>query len=273
MSKSNSILLIDPSFDPAAASQCDLLVKVGIDSLSYAIINKDSRAISAVYDEQECESGIIKLSERLKTDNYLTLAYRKVKIALHTSNTIDIPNLFFSEEQLIAHTQYFDEPHAEKLYTYAQAYFGFTTIFALPINTAEALSNFKGRKYPGMAGLLSIAENIAGIALMFDFTVGTFTALYLKDKQVIFQRGYEIANIEEFNYYLLLMVSQLKIQLAETTVHLTGIVHVDDEKYHCLQKYFTNIEFIPVQNSLNQQVLDDMPLYYYSSLIALDQCE
>jgi hypothetical protein len=272
MNKSNSILLINPVFDPATAPNCDLLVKVGFDSFSYAIVNRETKEVSAVYDEQECESGAKKLTERLKTDTYLTLSYREVKVAVYTENKIDIPDAFYNPDELDAYTQYFATPHTSNIYATGQVHFGLTTIFAVSKALDEAFNNFKGKKYALSAGLLSLAEHMNETSLILDFTVGTFNAVYIKDKAIIFQHGYEIENAEEFNYFLLLLLDQLKIN-GNTNVRLTGIVHESDEIYSCLQKYFENIEFLEAQNELNSAILDDMPAHYYSSLLALDKCE
>ena len=120
--------------------------------------------------------------------------------------------------------------------------------------------------------MLAIAEKITASTLILDFTVASFTALYLKDNQVVFQQAYEIADSEEFNYYLLLMINQLIINTTETAVQLSGIVHENDDKYNCILKYFKQLSFISIQGNLDQQVLDDMPAHYYSSLLALDLC-
>lgn len=269
----NSILLIDPKFDPASASACNLLVKIGLDSFSYAIVNKENKQVNAVFDEQECENGAQKFAERLKTDTYLKLPYQDVKLAIHTSNTIAIPNDLFNEEDLESHSQFFTEAHSGNLYSQVQNHFGFTTIFTLPKATDNSLSAFtNGKKFEQNAGLLSLAEKLEETTLVLDFTVGSFNVLFVKNQQVIFQQCYEIENIEEFNYYILLIVNQLNINLQETTLNLSGIIHEGDEKYNCLLKYFSKADFIAISNNLNQEVLDDMPPHYYSSLLALNQC-
>ena len=66
MNTKNSILLIDPAFDTNTAVNCSLLVKIGIDTFSYAILDKETNKIIAVFDEQECEDVSKTLSERLK---------------------------------------------------------------------------------------------------------------------------------------------------------------------------------------------------------------
>ncbi|TCC89290.1 DUF3822 family protein [Pedobacter frigiditerrae] len=269
----NSILLIDPTFDPASASACNLLVKVGLDNFSYAIINKETKQVNAIFDEQECENGAQKFAERLKTDSYLKLPYQQVKFAIHTENTIAIPNDLFNEKDLESHSQFFTEAHAGNLYSQAQNHFGFTTIFTLPKATDETLGEFtNGRKFEQNAGLLSLAEKLEATTLVLDFTVASFNVLFIKNQQVVFQQCYEIENVEEFNYYILLIINQLNINLKETALNISGIINEGDEKYNCLLKYFSKADFIAIANDLNQEVLDDMPAHYYSSLLALDQC-
>jgi hypothetical protein len=269
----NSILLIDPTFNPATASVCNLLVNIGLDSFSYAIINKATKKVSAVFDEQECENGAQKFAARLESDSYLQLPYQEVKIAVHTLNTIAIPNDLFDETTLESHSKFFTAPHSGNLYSQAQSYFGFTTIFTLPKTVEDNLNGFKdGKKFQQYASLLSLAENSGESSLILDLTAGSFRVLYTKNQQVVFQQCYETENIEEFNYYILLMINQLNINLKETTLNLCGIIHQEDEKYNCLLKYFTKADFTSVNNHLNQEILNDMPAHYYTSLLALDQC-
>lgn len=274
MNNNNNILLIDPAFDPAASSACNLLVKVGTDHLSYAILNKETKQVYVVFDEQECEDGTLKLAERLKTDPYLTLAYQEVKTAIHTPDSIAIPNEAYNENSLTTHSKFLTGANQSNLYTQSLDHFGFTTIFALPKATDQLLSTHLSnpKRYQHNAGLFALAENVIGTALFLDFSVGSFHALYLKDQQVVFQQCYEIENIEEFNYYLLLIINQLNINPKETHIHLAGIIHQEDEKYNCLLKYFTSIQFIDIDNQPEQEILDEMPLHYYSSLLALDLC-
>jgi len=273
MDTNNSILLIDPSFDPATAITCSLLVKVGLNNFSYAIINQQTKQVNAVYDEQECENGVAKFAERLQTDGYLGLPYQEIKLAMHTENRIAIPNELYDEAQLEVHSQYFASNEDTDLYVQSNNHFGFTTIFTLPESSSNALKDFKAeKKYPQSAGLLALAQNLGPTALMLDFTVGTCSVLYVKNEQVIFQQTYEIENIEEFNYYLLLLINQLHMETKTTPIYLSGIVHQNDEKYTCLKQYFNEINFTSVADELDQQILDDMPAHYYSSLLALNQC-
>lgn len=273
MNNSKSILLIDPEFDPTTATSCNLLVKLGADSFSYAIINKLSKKIIAVYDEQECEDVMLKLTERFKNDTYLTLPYQEVKIAIPTPNSIAVPNVFFDDYSLKSHAKLFPNLN-DKLYTQIQSHFDFTSIFSVSKNLNSILQQYlpAAKKLQENTGLISIAEQLTETSLILDFSVGVFNALYVHDQQVVFQQCYEIEQVEEFNYYLLLIINQLEIDTKKTAVLLSGIIHESDERHTCMRKYFNDVEFLNVDSDLDQQVLDDMPLHYYSNLLALNKC-
>jgi hypothetical protein len=276
MDNKNSILLVDPEFDPNTAANCDLLIKITPDSFSYAIIDKSSDQLKAVYDEQECENVSLTLSAKLKQDVYLSLAFREIKVAVYTQNVINIPNELFDAQQLSQYTKFFTEAPSGNLYTRPFHTFGFTTIFTLQQfiedSLAASLNNYK--LYAQNAPILALAEKNEQATLLLDFTAASFNAAYTVADHLIFQNFYQTENAEEFNYYLLLLIRQLQINTSITQVYLSGIINEGSDHYQCIQKYFTAISFnLPPNTETDQRILDDMPAHYYSSLLALDLCE
>lgn len=276
MDNKNSILLVDPKFDLNTAADCDLLLKITPDSFSYAIIDKRSRQLKVVYDEQECDNVPATLAHRLKNDVYLTLTFKDIKAAVHTENSINIPNELFDSEQLNQYAKFFTEEQSDNLYTRPFSTFGFTSIFTLRKFTeqtlAASLSNC--RLYAQNAPVLALASRPDKSVLLLDFTAASFHALYTEGEKMIFQNYYQVDNAEEFNYYLLLIINQLNINTAATEVQLSGIIHIGDDRYQCIEKYFDTIVFnLPPAKEVDHKILDDMPAHYYSSLLALDLCE
>lgn len=275
MNSQNSILLVDPTFDPNASLNCSLLIRLGIDSFSYAILDKEKNKICAVFDEQECENVIGKLSERLKNDTHLKLTFKEIKFSIYTENQISVPDELYDGDTAKLSVKAFNSSNLENLQTTAHPKFGFTSVFSFSPLTAkiidEALSN--SRKFHSNAALLKLAETIGDTTLFLDFTAGAVYVLYSYPTQVIFQQGYEIENAEEFNYYLLLMINHLAFDCSNTNVCVSGIIDESDEKYSCLKEYFNKVQFLAyIQDHLDQHLLDDMPSHYYTTLLALDQC-
>lgn len=275
MNTQNSILLVDPAFDPNTSLNCSLLVRVGIDSFSYAILDKEANKINAVFDLQECEDVLKQFTERLRNDAYLGLSFNEIKLAIYTENTVSIPDDLYNEHVSTLNTKFFTQPSSSDLYHTKHKHFGFTSVFSFSKLTNEIINQSleNSKKYQSSDALIKLAENINDTSLLLDFTAGAFYVLYVNQKQVVFQQCYETENAEEFNYYLLLMISQLSINLDDTQVYISGIIHEGDEKYNCLQEYFNRIQFLTfVDFNLDQQVLEDMPSHYYTTLLALDQC-
>ncbi|TKC62469.1 DUF3822 family protein [Pedobacter hiemivivus] len=276
MDNKNSILLVDPDFDLNTAADCDLLLKITPDSFSYAIIDKGSRQLKAVYDEQECDNVPAMLAAKLKNDVYLTLAFKEIKAAVYTENSINIPNELFDPEQLNQYAKFFTEAPSNNLYTRPFKTFGFTSIFTLQQFTEETLAASLNncKLYTQNAPVLALAAQNNKTSLLLDFTASSFNALYRTGEKLIFQNYYQTDNAEEFNYYLLLIVNQLNINTADTEIQLSGIIHSGDGYYQCIAKYFSDINFnLPPAKEIDHKILDDMPAHYYSSLLALDLCE
>lgn len=276
MDNKNSILLVDPEFDLNTAADCDLLLKITPDSLSYAIIDKSCRKLKAVYDEQECKNVSATLAAQLKNDVYLSLPFNEIKAAVYTENTINIPEEWYDPTQLAQYAVFFPDAPSNILYTRPFIIYGFTNIFSLQKFTEELLlSALKDcRLYTQNAPVLALASQNDETVLLLDFTATSFNALYTIGEKLIFQNNYQIDNAEEFNYYLLLMISQININTSITEVHLSGIVHIGDDNYQCIEKYFNRISFnLPPTKEIDYTILEDMPAHYYSSLLALDLCE
>lgn len=276
MNSKNSILLVDPEFDPNTAAECDLLIKVGPDSFSYAIIDKSCNQVKAVYDQQECEDAGTALAAKLKSDNYLSLSFKAIKVAVYTENSIAIPDELFDPAGLNQYTKYFSEEQSGTLYVQPLADYGFTSIFNLTEFIEDTLSTSltSSKRYDQSALLLALAKGKVSRSLLLDFTVGSFNVTYVNEGRLVFQRCFHTENAEELNYYLLLIINQLKMSTVQTTVHLSGIIHEGDSNYQCISKYFKDIHFTKtVSNELDSRILDDMPAHYYSSLLALDLCE
>ncbi|HTM98157.1 MAG TPA: DUF3822 family protein [Pedobacter sp.] len=275
MNNQNSILLIDPKFDPSSSVNCSLLLKIGIDSFSYAILNKELDRVMAVFDEQEITTVAKSLSDRIKSDAYLGLSFNEIKIAVYSENHISVPNEFYDHQELNLNTKFFPENSSEHIYTTSHANFGFTSVFSFSKITDEIINQSfaNSKKYQQHAPLLKLAENNGNTSLFIDFTVRSMHVLYVAEKNVIFQQCYEIEHTEEFNYYLLLITNQLAINYANTAIYISGIITQEDANYSCIKKYFNTIHFLNfADDKLDQEVLDDMPSHYYTTLLALDQC-
>jgi hypothetical protein len=266
--ENNSLLLIDPNFTEEASINHNLLLKVTNDSISYAVVNKNTEKVSLIFDQQATESVAKNLKKAFKEDKYLSLNYNAVKIAVHTDKFIFIPDEWLHND-LSVYAKYLNTE--QEIESNNNKNLGLNTLFALKSDIKEILPSH-ANVFAQSEPLFALTKNLSDQALLLDFTATSFNALYLKDNKVNFQNHYQIDNEEEFNYYLLLIIEQLSLN-ENIPVYIQGIIHEDDEYYNCILKYFNQIFFfLPIQKTENP-LLADMPMHYFSGLLALNLCE
>ncbi|MEJ5962844.1 DUF3822 family protein [Pedobacter immunditicola] len=274
MNMKNSILLLDPEFDPNMAPDCNLLLKITNDSFSYAIINQDSKSLKAVFDEQACSNMTQTLKTKIKNDPYLNYPYKEVKIAVSTDNCVTVPNELFNSKDLNAYINFFTKAPSKTLHVKNNPDFDFTSIFCLQQHLEDELDvHFKAAsKHEQSESVLNLAAHVDN-GLVFDFTALSFTAIQVENSKLIFKNTFEIESGDEFNYFLLLLIKQLDIDFEQTPVYISGIINDNDQNFRTLKKYFKNIQFsLPQNKEIDCRILEDMPAYYYSSLLAIDLC-
>lgn len=273
MSK-NSILLIDPNFEPANSTNLSLLVKIGADTFSYAIIDSERKFVHAVYDEQECESGYEKLKERLKSDAYLKLPYQNVKIAANTQNIVFVPQELFNEAEVALYTKFFADMDSSNVYVQPSWQQTIHTIFSLPQSLEKVINeNWNhSTKLQENAGLFELAQQVTSDSILVDFTVGSFQLFYISGGKIAFTQHYQFEDVEELTYYILLIINQLNIDARHILVKTCGIIHEGDDKWNMLTQYFNSVALLENSSDLDTTILDDMPAHYYTSLLSLQQC-
>ena len=274
MNMKNSILLLDPEFDPNMAPACNLLLKITNDSFSYAIIDQDSKSLKAVFDEQACSNVTHTVKAKIKNDPYLNYPYKEVKIAVSTDKCVTVPNELFNSKDLNAYINFFNAAPSKTLHVKNNTDFDLTSIFCLQQHLEDELDGHftTASKHEQTETLLNLANHLEN-GLIFDFTALSFTAIQVVDRKLVFKNSFEIENGDEFNYFLLLLIKELRIDLNETTINISGIINENDQNYRTLQKYFKNIQFsLPGNQEIDCSILEDMPAYYYSSLLAIDLC-
>lgn len=278
MNNNNSILLVDPNFDPNAAIPYNLLLKITADSLCYVIVNAENNRVEVLYDRQNFQDHKRELLPLLDADLYLKLAFNNVKICSYTINSISIPDDFYEEKLLETYTPYFTarESYSSTIHSLSIPRLGFKTIFLFPQIVEDAIAAFwpEAEKFEQTAGLLSDEKNGIAIKLMVDFTAGSFFAMLCQNGKLLFQNFFLTEDADEFTYYLMLIFKQLDLDPMQIDVLISGLINEGDPQQDVLKKHFRSVRWnFPAMEKIENGVLVDMPAHYYTSLLALQLCE
>lgn len=265
----NCLRLTDPNFSPEAAKNCVLLLKIAFDSFSYAIVDENTQQVCVVFDQQGCADVAKSLQAAFKNDPLLKLNYHEVKAAVYTKHFIFVPDAWLDENNLQNYQQFLGTQAPIKLIEHSD--FNFKTLFSLNEDLLAQLPQH-AVVYPQSEPLLALFDYLSADALLIDFTAESFNVLFIQDRKFQFQNHYQAENTDEFNYFLLLMIEQLKLS-KNTPVYLQGIINEDDDYHQILTKYFNQLYFFLPAGKQDSELLADMPQHYFSGLLAVALCE
>jgi len=265
----NRLLLVDTHFKPETSVHCHLLLKITNDSFSYAVVGENNDQLYVLTDKQASTDIEADVKHAFKIDKFLSLNYAAVKVSVHTPNFIFVPHEWANVNQLEVYHAYLGKN--DNIYTTNHEKLGFKTLFSFNKTLDRQLPEHALR-FAQSAPLIALTEHLTDEALLIDFTAGSFNIIYINGSKIVFQNHFQIENVHEFNYFLLLIISQLYLE-DTVPVYLQGIINEDDEHYNCLLKYFNQLYFfLPVANQ-NSDLLADMPKHYFTGLLALNLCE
>lgn len=275
MNTKNSILLVDPNYQSENSKQYGLIIRLGINSFSYAIIDGKSNSVLALYDEQECADATRQFVQHLVVDSKLNHQFDFVKFACFSENTVIIPKELTFEDPILAHKNYFPKHNQEDLQLFDFERADHYIIYSIPAEIKKIIEKLAAKVayLPSCAGIFCSHKPIRPQVLSLDFAASSFNIIFFTANHLIFQQSFEIDNVDELNYYLLLLLDQLRIDFDNTEVVLSGIIHEGDDRHALLKSYFVEAKMLELDYDLEKGILEDMPKSYFLSLLAIQECE
>jgi len=101
-----------------------------------------------------------------------------------------------------------------------------------------------------------------------------FEVVYLKDGKLSFHNTFKFRSKEDFIYFLLTTIEQLKLNPEEVNVILSGLIDKSSIYYEMVYQYIRNNEFIERNETFNYSYLfDNLAHHKYYVLFNMLQCE
>ena len=92
--------------------------------------------------------------------------------------------------------------------------------------------------------LLQQSSNSLETTLYINVNDTTFEIISIKNKQLLFYNTFEYSSKEDFIYYILFTIEQLKLNTETIKIELTGKIELNDALYTILYKYIRFVEFL-----------------------------
>lgn len=278
----NPIHFTDERFDPQNSGNCHLFIHLDANSCAYAIVDKNTDRLDVLF-KKHFTLGINDFSalnrlENLKTDHQnLNLPFRKVKISVETKAFTFVPEPLFSSDDLPNYSKFMGAVPESTLLNSDISALGIKNIFAIEPDLASMLHNtfadplIVSKANPLISGIYRLLEKGNYGELFLNFNHNSFEAVVIQNNALVFYNSFDISDADEFNYFVLNLISQLNLSRSQA-VTLSGEISRNNDLYVRLQKYFDYISFAEAE-LISSMPENQLVPHQFFSLLSLDLCE
>ena len=278
----NPILFTDEQFNPHNSGACHLLIHLDTNSYSYAIIDKKQGRLNVVGKTYFPEivstySDLNRLEILIAENEIVKLDFEKVKISLQTQAFTFVPEELYSQADLPQYSKFIGAKPESTLINTDIHPFGIKNISAVDAELENSLQNaftdplIVCQANPIIAGIYNLHKKGNSGELFLNFNHDRFEAAVIKRDTLEFYNIFEIATTDEFNYFILNLISEFSISPG-LAVTVSGEIDSQNEHYMRLQKYFEQISFAETLTN-NDEAFKGFNPHLFFSLLSLDLCE
>lgn len=266
-----AIFLKHADFERAPKDDLELLINCAHNVLSYAICQLNNGEILALFTAQHQESPLTVLEEELKNRVELQQHFDSVQVSYWTDNDLLVPD-FLAANLNQQWMNYFVPSQNQHSLIPTQPIQGMVPVLSVP-NQLEKLLHAAGFKSIGMHHLVeAYLPDATATTLHIAIAGGSCYFVYKSEGQLIFQKFFQIGNVDEFHYFLLFVKNQLNID-KNIRVQLSGLISEGDAYYEVVAQNFKDTGFYsPLEAYIETCLAGRLPNHYFTPLIALSTC-
>lgn len=271
----------DKDFKWHNSGACQLFIHLDAASYSFAIVDQEQDHLNVLvkkYFGQSSETfSAFDRLEILKAENdVINLAYARVKISVEAKAFTFVPEELYTETDFASYSKFIGAEPESGFITADIQPFGIKNITAvesdLENNLRQAFRNplIFSQANPFISGVNQLVKNGNQSQLFLNFNRHCFEAAVIQGDTLAFYNIFDISTADEFNYYILNLISQLSIDRS-LSVTVAGEISTEMDLYQRVEKYFGQIIFAkaPILGALPSI---NAPQRYFS-LLSLDLCE
>jgi len=250
---------------------------IGFGRLQSIVFDKKNQKILALLDVAFSNN----LPEIIESFPYLRYSYKEVEIVLQNANVSLIPSAVYSKEK---DELYLKLPHFK---------LSNEQVYSRPLNNTDAVAvffddknlfyliqqNFYNAKISHSSvsysdSMLLNTKNERGEYVFLNMFSSSFELLVIKGGKLLIYNVFDCNTAENFVYFLLFTIEQLKLNVDTLFLQLSGDIQKSDKYYQLISNYIKNINFLnkPSQLLLTSS-LNEIKEHKYSKIYHHLICE
>jgi len=278
---------IDEAFNVEASENYRLSIQLSLDGFSFCVLDAERNKYIVLesyvfYDIKDEVSLCDEISKLVEQISWIQRPFKSVSIIYSNGKSTLIPVPLFDRDNLDVYANFNfpvnegDEVAYDKLKTLESC-----NIYTLPVCIKEKLTElFSGCKIFHFSSMLIESlliryknQNINNTVFAnvhsthFDITV-------IDGEKLVFYNSFNYRSEEDFIYYLIFVLEQLKLNPEEVKLILLGEIQKRSMVYDLLYKYIRNVSFGKLNDYFQYSyVFDTMPSHFFYNLLNVNLCE
>ena len=280
------ISLFDKSFSIEKTTNYKIYIELSITGFKYTIFDSSSSTFIGleeyVFDGVFNDFSLVEpLKDIINQVPLLQKPFSKFCVAYANLRSTLIPNAIFKQDQLTLFHQYNFIKQEEDLFLYDSLInLSAKNIYSIPDYIYQLFESFKNVSFSHTSSVLieaSLLHSKKEKALsLVDVHVlpNSFQIIAIKNQQLEIYNSFTYQTSEDFIYYLLFVLDQLKIDNEKATIRLLGEVEKNSTICTMLYQYINTINFGNRSDNLKiSYILQDLPSHFHYSLFNQYLCE
>jgi hypothetical protein len=277
----------DKSFDQTSLHAYILSIQVSRHGLDFSIYDNSKNKYIAlqsfkfvgIKDENKLTS---ELETVFKESDWLTTKFQKVNFLYSNPGCTLIPQALFTEQEKNKYLA-FNQPVSDGFVTEFNILKNASAVnvFQIPVTLLKrATSTWKDLSIYHTSSvfiesLLINYKNKVGNKTFFVHAYNEyFEIVYLKDGKLYYHNTFHFRTKEDFIYFLLAALEQLKLNPEEVKIVMSGAIDKSSIYYEMVYQYIRNSEFIERNDTFNYSyVMDKLAHHKHYVLFNSLQCE
>ena len=282
-----SVLKYDEALHKADSKNYKLSIQLSLDGFSFCIFSETQNKFlsiesHAIHNVKNIDSFCNLFRDFFQNHPWMNLSFGQVAILFESQKSTLIPSSLYDEKEQDNYTKLnftFTEDQiikTDKLVN-VDAY----KLYVVPKQIIELLNSlFPGHQLSSHASvliesLLILSKNLPANKRCYVNARNSYLDIIITEgRNLLYYNAFNYTTKEDFIYYLIFVLDQLKLNPEEIELILTGFIDKNSKLFEMVYKYVRNIAFPQLSDSFNYSyIFNDIPTHKYSNLLNFYLCE
>jgi len=280
------ISLFDKSYVLNNSKHYKLYVELSNSGLKHTVYNTENNTFIGLEEYQFSDihndySLVEPLKDIITNNPIYKNEFKAIYIAVVNNRSTLVPNAIFKPEKLENfHHFNFTKQEEDQFFSDQIINLSAHNIYSIPDFITDIFSSLKHVNFKHFSSaliessLLEAKKQKALSVLHVHILPSSFQVIAIKNQQLELYNSFIYQSSEDFIYYLLFVLDQLKINNEEASVLLTGHVEKNSVIYSILYKYIKTLTFGERPKNLKfSYIFEETPQHFHKALFNQFLCE